>query len=449
MNLQKEVFEAYLAHIKGHMEENRQGAFQVKDILERSPLNYKGIVEKTLQIPKIYSEDTIDKFREIAATTYRICGKVIREYRECEDYRELFAFPPELEELILLPMQYDGFLPIARFDLFYNEETGDFKFCEINTDGTASQLSDPEMRKALIGNPAHQEVIRHYRFRTFELFDSWVKAFMELSETYPKRKADPNIAIVDFLEFAILPDFQEYARRFQEAGFNCEICDVRSLTYRDGVLYSPAGNRIDAIYRRAVTADIMAHYDESSALLDCIRDDNVFVAGAFSTQILHTKRVFYVLHLDRTKRFLTEEERRFVEEHIPMTVEFAPGYITQEEVRRNKDHYVIKPMDAYASKGVYASGREYEQAQWDELTESLWDKGYICQEFCEQYLTENIDFACGDGEWHPYMNMPGLYMYNGVFSGFLMRMAKGEAIITTQGNERIVPVFVVEDKKTL
>lgn len=447
MNLQQEVFEAYRAHIEGHMEENRKGALAVKYNLDHSLLNWNGTVDKTVQIPKIFDEAAIDRFKEIVKTAFEIFSKVIREYREHEDYRKLFPFSEDLEKLILLPKQYESELPIARFDIFYNEETGDFKFCEINTDGTAAMVRDLEMRRALINNPAHQAVIRKYDLENFEHFDTWVKTFMEIYGTYPKKKDRPNVAIVDFMENATRGDFEEFARRFQQAGIDCEICDVRGLTYKDGALYSAAGNRVDAIYRRAVTADIMAHYDEVTDLLEAVRHDDVFIAGAFSTQVIHSKWLFYALHMERTKQILTDEERAFVEAHVPLTVGFAPAYISLEDVRNNKDRFMIKPADAYASKGIYAAGREHTQEEWDKLTAALWDQGYICQEFCEQYLTDNIDFAWGDGKWHKYLNMPGLYAYNGKFSGFLMRMAQGDGIIVAHENERTVPVFMVKGRR--
>lgn len=447
MGLKQEVFECYKKNIEEHMEENRKGALAVRWNLEHSPLNWNGTVDKTVQIPKIFGEEDITRFREITRTAHGIFSKVIREYRRDPDYRALFPFSRELEGLMLLPPQYEGFLPIARFDIFYNEDTGDFKFCEINADGTAAMIRDLEIRKAFINNPAHQAVIRRYELDHFELFESWVRAFMSLYESYPKKKEHPNIAIIDFMENATRGDFEKFARRFQKSGYNCEICDIRSLSYRDGVLYSPAGNRIDAIYRRAVTADCMAHYEEISALLDCLREDNVFMAGAFDTQAIHSKWLFYVLHLERTKRFLTEEERRFVEAHVPLTVEFSPEYIDINEVKENKDRYIMKPMDAYASKGVYAAGRECGQEEWERIIADLWQKGYVCQEFCEQYTTENIDFAWGDGGWHPFLNMAGLYVYNGVFAGFLMRMAEGDGIIVAHENERTAPVFVVRGRK--
>ncbi len=447
MRLQDQVYDAYKKHIESNTEKNRIGALAMKDALEHSPLNYNGTLDKTVHIPKIFDEDTVTHFRNIANTTYTIFGKVIKKYLEHDDYRKLFPFSKELEELILLPSQYDGFLPMARFDLFYHEDTGDFKFCEINTDGAAAMIRDLEMRKALINNPAHQAVIREFDLEPFELFDTWVETFLSLYKTYKKAKADPNIALVDFLENATLREFEEFARRFQAAGLKCEICDIRSLKYKGGILYSENGNSIDAVYRRAVTADIMDHYDEVSDFINAVKGDAVFFAGNFATQIIHTKWLFYVLHHPRTKTFLLPAEQEFIADHVPLTVEFSSDYISLDEVRSNKNGFMIKPMDAYASKGVYAAGREYTQADWDKLTGELYGTGLICQQYCEQYLTDNIDFAWGDGQWHPFINMPGLYTYNGVFFGVLMRMACEENIIVAHENERTAPVFVVKGKR--
>ncbi|MDO5703349.1 MAG: hypothetical protein Q4G47_08355, partial [Lachnospiraceae bacterium] len=173
MSLKHDVYEAYKRHILDHTEENRSGALAMRESLEHSPLWWNGIVEKTVHIPKIYDEEDIGRFGRIASVTHRIFEKVIREYREHEDFRRLYSFPKELEELILLPVPYEGYLPIARFDLFLNEDTGQFRFCEINTDGTAAMLRDLELRRQLINNPAHQAVIRRYHLEPFELFDTW------------------------------------------------------------------------------------------------------------------------------------------------------------------------------------------------------------------------------------------------------------------------------------
>ena len=136
-------------------------------------------------------------------------------------------------------------------------------------------------------------------------------------------------------------------------------------------------------------------------------------------------------------------EMDFVKKHVPLTVEFSEDYIPLNEVIGHKDKYILKPMDAYASKGIYAAGKEYAQKDWEALVRPLYGQGMICQEYCTQYMTDNIDFAWGDGQWHPYINMPGLYTYNGAFKGILMRMCCGENIIVAHENERTAPVFKV------
>lgn len=442
MSLRDQIYDFYKDHINSHLEENREGALAMQVALEHSPLNWKGTLDKTVHIPKIFGSEDVERFQKIVDMSSQIFNKVIQEYRDNKEYRKLFPFSKELEELILLPIQYDGYLAISRLDIFYHEDTGDFQFCEINTDGTAAMIRDYELQKALINNPAHQAAIRRFNLQPFELFDTWVETFLGLYGTYAKKVERPNVALVDFLENATLREFEEFARRFQKAGVNCEICDIRKLRYENGVLYSAQGNRIDAVYRRAVTADIMDHFNEVTAFLNAVRDDNVFIAGAFATQIIHSKWLFYVLHHARTKEFLTEEEQAFVEAHVPKTVELSQEYISVDEVCAGKDGYIIKPMDAYASKGVYAAGREIEQEEWEALVRDLYGKGYVCQQYCTQYLTDNIDFAWGDGAWHPYINMPGLYNYNGKFSGILMRMACDEKIIVAHENERTAAVFV-------
>lgn len=447
MRLQDEVFNAYKKHIDDHMEENRQGALKAREVLEHSPLNRDGVMDKTIHIPKVFDEETVAQFCRITETASRIFEKVMDSYRRDPAYRRLFPFSKELEDLILLPVPYRGSLPIARMDIFYDKDTGDFEFCEINTDGTAAMIRDLELRRALVHNPAHQAVAAKFELEPFELFDSWVRTFMGLYDTWEKKKENPVVGMVDFLENATISEFEEFVRAFERAGVECRICEIRDLRYENGALLDADGVKIDAVYRRAVTADIMDRYEEAEAFLDAVREGSVFVAGAFCTQLIHSKWIFYVLHHPMTEAFLSKEEWDFVKAHVPLTMEFSPAFISLEEVRRNKDQWIIKPMDAYASKGIYAAGKTCSPSRWEEVTGDLYGKGYICQKYCRQYMTDNIDFAWGDGRWHPYINMPGLYTYNGIFSGVLMRMACEENIIVAHENERTVPVFTVRGRK--
>ena len=268
----REITEQYARLIEEEMAETVLSANRIKDYVENSPLAYMNRCVKTLQIPKVFSEEEVRVFEGVVETMYRIAGKVIRRYIDYPDYRKLFPFSKELEELILVPNLYDSVLPIARFDIFYHEDTEDFVFCEINTDGTSAMNEDRILNQALKYNNIHQRMRDYYDFRTFELFDSWVDTCMSLYRTYKKGVEQPYIAIVDFMYHTTMRELEEFKRRFEAFGYKTEICEIRNLTYEDGVLYSPTGHPIDLIYRRAVTTDVLQNYREVQPFIRAVLD---------------------------------------------------------------------------------------------------------------------------------------------------------------------------------
>ena len=439
-----QIAEQYKEYILSHEEECKASGAAIKEYLDHSTAAYNGLVVHTLHIPKIFTEKEIEYFRWIVKTTYGIVTKVIREYIDNPRYRAYYPFSKELEELILVPNLYDSLLPVARFDIFFNEEDWSFKFCEINTDGTSAMNEDYVLNQALEHNDVHQEMLKKYSFDTFELYDSLVESFMKLYDTYEKKVEHPYVVITDFMDHFCVNEFKEFARRFQKAGYETEICNIRDMTYRDGVLYSAAGHPIDLIYRRAVTCDIMAHYDEVQPFIQAVKDQNVCVMGSICTQIPHNKWLFKMLHDQATLRFLTDEEQQFVKDHIPYTNLMDSRFCKMEDILDDKDRWIIKPLDSYASRGVFA-GIDYNDADWEDIIHRHWNKNYIYQEYYHPYRTDNICFRDAHPEFHPYTNMSGLYVYNGEFAGIYSRLSTG-GIISSQYNERAVATLVLKEE---
>lgn len=440
------IQEEYKSYIEEHMEESEKAAQSVKDFLMNSPAYYHGRLRvHTLQIPKVFSEDTIRIFQNIVKITYSIFTKVIREYLDNPEYRKLFPFSRELEKLILVPNLYDSLLPIARFDIFFNEDDHSFKFCEINTDGTSAMNEDRLLNQALELNPAHVQMKEKYQFKSFELFDSWVETSLSLYDTYEKKVEKPYIAIVDFLDNGSVTEFEEFKKRFQKYGYDCEVCEITKMKYRDHVLYSPSNIPVDLIYRRAVTTDIMAHYDEVRDFTEAVKNQDVCIMGSFCTQIIHNKWLFKVLREEPTLSLLTREEQLFVNEHIPYTNLLDDHFFDVNQVTEDKNRWIIKPLDSYASKGVFA-GIDFNEEEWLAIVRENINQGYIYQEYCPPYRTENISFTEDDAKFKTYTNMSGLYVYNGSFKGVYSRLSDG-GIISSQYNEKEVATLVLENKK--
>ena len=433
----------YQTIIEENFEENREAAWKTRDYLLRSSVAYHGRCVRTLQIPKVFTPAVIDDFRSIVDTTYRIFQKVIREYLENPWYRKLFPFSPELEELILIPSLYDSLLPIARFDIFYNEENGSFQFCEINTDGTSAMNEDYVLNQAIELNPAHQAMKRRHKFSVFELYDSWVKTFLSIYQTYEKRREHPHVAIVDFLENASITEFEEFRRRFEKAGISCEIAEITQLSYENHRLISPLGRPIDAVYRRAVTTDVMARKEEVRPFLEAVKNQDVCLIGAFRTQIIHNKWLFKMLHEEPTLALLNPQERSFVKAHVPYTNLLAEGSAHRNQLIREKDRWLIKPLDSYASRGVWA-GCDCTEKEWKKHIDDSMGQNYIYQEYCPPFRTENICFIEEPAEFKAYTNMSGLFVYNGQFAGVYSRLSDG-GIISSQYNEKAVPSLVLTE----
>ena len=433
----------YQTIIEENFEENRAAAWRTREYLLHSSVAYHGRCVRTLQIPKVFTPAVIRHFRDIVDTTFRIFQKVIREYLRNPEYRKLFPFSPELAELILTPCLYDSLLPIARFDILYIEQNGAFKFCEIKTAGTSAMNEYFVLNQALELNPAHQRMLGRHHFTSFELYDSWVQTFLSIYSTYEKRVDHPHVAIVDFLENASITEFEEFQRRFERAGISCEIAEITELSYENHRLLSPLGRPIDAVYRRAVTTDVMAHASRVQPFLQAVKNQDVCLIGAFRTQIIHNKWLFKMLHEEPTLALLDPRERDFVRAHVPYTNLLAEGSADRSRLLREKDRWLIKPLDSYASRGVWA-GCDCTEQEWAAHIDDSMNQNYIYQEYCPPFRTGNICFIEEPAEFKDYTNMSGLFVYNGRLAGVYSRLSDG-GIISSQYNEKAVPSLVLTE----
>jgi hypothetical protein len=107
---------------------HKKAAARQNYYLNHCSFNRGGEGLEAVYIPKIFDAHTKQKFEWIVETTYGIFEKMIRHYLEDAQYRKLFGFPKEIEELICVPNLYDSYLPQARFDIFYHEEYESFGF---------------------------------------------------------------------------------------------------------------------------------------------------------------------------------------------------------------------------------------------------------------------------------------------------------------------------------
>lgn len=412
--------------------------------LEDSPAYFQGEVIPFLYQPLFFQEEDIKKFKKLTDTLARILTKLIDSYLAEQNFRDEFNFSPQLEELIMIDPGYDDKFPMARFDIFYHPN-GKTKFCEINTDGSSGMVKTNTLEKYFLNSEIIKDLSDRYDFDYFELVNNWIDKLLEIYREFSDndKKDKPNIAIMDFTDCAMISEFKHFKEVISELGYSVKIVDPRELSYDEGVLYSD-DFKIDLIYRRAVTTDIMSNYDQVQPLIKAYKNKDICLIGSFRSQIIHDKLIFSILHSDLCKEILTETEISFIKQHIPYTAQIdSLNKKKINDLLNNHTKYVLKPRDSYGSKGVLV-GRDYNRQEWKNKLDELELNNYLVQEFCETPEKYMIKFAGDNVEIDKYKYILGLFLYRKEFSGVYTRVGQENVIASVTGCYTL-PNFIISN----
>ncbi len=435
----KEERAEYIQAIRD-LDGDAQGRREALEAVAASDIWVHGSPARFPYVPYLFNKADVDFLQDTCTQIHTILSKVIRRYVEDPGYRGLFCFPPEVERLILLPCGYDEMLPMGRFDLFLSEDDLSFKFCEFNTDGSGAMSRDLVLAQALERTPAFARFAAHHKVERFELFDSWVEAFMQVYRSDRFASAEvPNVCVTDFAESGVFSDFNRFIAAFERAGIPARFVDVRAFEFDGERLIDPSdGTQIHAIYRRSVTSEILQHPGECDALIRAVEAGKVCLIGHFRTTVVHSKMVNVALFDERTRAFLTPEECAFIDRTVPRTYRLRTDNpaLDLADVLGRKDAWIVKPEDDYGAHGVYP-GVDFEQQAWERTVRDNLDAGYIAQEF---YQPARVDVvlpepdpageACRVESWQ---SMPGFYQYNGRVAGLYCRLGQEGVIALDHG----------------
>ncbi len=412
--------------------------------LEDSPAYFQGEVIPFLYQPLFFKEADIINFKRLTDNLAVILTKVIETYLLEESFRDEFNFSSRLEELIMIDPGYNDSFPMARFDIFYHPD-GKSKFCEINTDGSSGMVKTNTLEKHFLDSEIIKDLSDKYKFDYFELVNQWVDKLLEIYTQFSDRDDKPNIAIMDFRECAMISEFKHFKKIIKKRGYSVEIVDPRELSYKQGVLYSNNDFKIDLIYRRAVTTDIMSNYDQIQPLIQAYKNKDVCLIGSFRSQIIHDKLIFSILHSDICEEILTEREINFIKEHIPYTAEVNKLNEKKfNDLLNNHTKYVLKPRDSYGAKGVLI-GKDYNLAEWRNKLDRIELDNYLVQEFCQTPKKDMTKFAGDKVRIDKYKYILGLFLYSKEFCGIYTRVGQENVIASVTGCYT-VPNFLTSTK---
>ncbi len=436
------IYEEYSKEVLTNPEKYYKDFTLVENAVANSTALYKGEPIDFHYQPMFFDQDDIIRFEHLVTTFSSILTKVIDEYVRNPVFRSYFEFPPLMEKLILIDPGYAMPFPMARFDIFYSYDD-DYNFCELNTDGTSGMNESNPVEKAVLSSQILKVLQKKYRISYFELFLPWIEELLACYAEYSNTSNHkPNIAIMDWEGVATIEEFKVFQDILMQRGFRTVICDPRDLKYRENKLYF-LDMPIDLIYRRALTFEMCERADEVNDVLDAYANGNVCMVGAFRSHIIHNKKIFSILRDTEKTGFLNDQERDFIEKHIPFTKELSDPD-AEKLARTLKDEYILKPMDRYAAKGVFI-GADHTSEEWNNTLDSIQDKNsYLVQHFIKPPVLECVEFEKENPVVKPYKYITGLFVYNGRFHGVYTRAGTSNVIASVTGC-RIMPNLYVRD----
>jgi uncharacterized circularly permuted ATP-grasp superfamily protein len=227
------------------------------------------------------------------------------------------------------------------------------------------------------------------------------------------------------------------------------ICAPQDLTYARRALRA-GGTRIDVVYRRVLTSELLAKPEAAKALAQAYLDGAVTVVNSFRAKLLHKKMSLALLSDDRYDKLYTPEQRKAIAKHIPWTRKVREGHTTYrgkvvdlvDLVTREKDRFVLKPNDEYGGKGVVL-GWTVEQHEWDQTLLAGLTASYVVQErvsvprYPFPVLLDRIHYLDLAIDHDPYL-------FWGNVSGCLTRLSSSALLNVTAGAGSVVPTYIVD-----
>lgn len=433
------IKEDCLEIINDHYGKYKKDYQELLDKREEHGATYRKEAIPTLYDAYFYNDKDYKIYYEIIDTFMAIVEKVTKEYIENKSYRKLFDLDPLTEKLILKDPGYDISTPIARFDVMY-DGSYDYKFCELNTDGSSAMLEDKSLADLMKETKILEKLREKYKISHINLIDTLVDSIIELYESIKGKDEKINIAIVDIIEFDNI-EFETIKKLFEKKGHNCKIANLKDLERKKDGLYIE-DMKIDLVYRRLVTSDLIENQDIGKDLIDSYLNDEIVMIGSFRSTLFYTKDIFRILRLEQSKEILNKEENDFIKRHIPFTEKIVYER-DKEKLVENKDMYILKPIQGYASHGIYV-GKEHSKEEFSKILEKIKDKDYIYQEY---YIVKPLNFLKMKGneaELEKFSYVTGLFAYNKKFIAPYMRVGNA-ALISSAREYYVVSSLKIEE----
>jgi hypothetical protein len=287
-------------------------------------------------------------------------------------------------ELVEIDPGYPNMSVTSRLDSFLTADS--YQFVELNAECPAGIAYQDIAAEIFLELPLMREFRRTHEVTPMYCRQHLLDTLLRIYSTVRPQSEAPNIGIIDYRGLPTQREFELFKEFFQSRGFATTIADPRDVELREGRLYHK-DFRIDLVYRRVLTTELLEKADECRALIDGYRERAAIFVNSFRTKYVHKKMLFGILTDERHEHYFSDAEREAIRAHVPWTRRVEDVRTTYEGtkidlleyMRGNRSRLVLKPNDDYGGQGIYI-GWEEDEKGWDRAIEHALKGDYLVQE---------------------------------------------------------------------
>ena len=261
-------------------------------------------------------------------------------------------------ELVAIDPGYADVSVTSRLDSFLARDR--YSFVELNAECPAGIAYQDVAAEIFYELPLMREFRRSHQVRPMYCRDKMLDVLLAIFERVRGKGSRPNIGIVDYKGLPTQREFELFKEYFESKGYPTTIADPRDLNLIGGTLLH-GDFRIDLVYRRVLTTELLEKIDECRHFVEAYRTGAAVFVNSFRTKYVHKKMLFGILTDERHQHCFTDTERGAIASHIPWTRRLEDGRTSYGEgtvelleyVRLNRDRLVLKPNDDYGGHGIY------------------------------------------------------------------------------------------------
>jgi len=364
------------------------------------------------------------------------------------DLRAELDLDPEEERLALAAPPCRASSPSARIDGFLTDQ---LRYVEYNAESPAGMAYADTLAVVFEQLPVMRAFRQRFRLRGLPVSGQQLTTMLRCFREWGK-EPKPVVAIVDWKGLPTVAEFEMFRDRFESKGIKTIICAPQELEYRPRKGLYANGKRVNLVYRRVLTTELLGAGDEARALRDAYIEGAACVVNTFRAKLLHKKMSLALLSDDRYSNLYSAEQRRAIAQHVPWTRKVREGSTRKGSrlipdlasyIAGNRRHFVLKPNDEYGGKGVVL-GWTVDQVEWEDTLKAALTQSYVVQE-AVPVPREPFPVALGERPEILELSLDlDPYLFEGRPSGCLTRLSSSALLNVTAGAGSVVPTYVVE-----